>query len=120
MAKATMQDIIQAMRTAGYNYYGVRTGQVKNVGDILDPSHDWDFERDCQSDDYLPGTCATGIAAHYLDEDEDLIASIEKAITTNHMYGGDGQYIIGGNAMEYGSDSQEMVIANAEVIYVIK
>lgn len=115
-----MNEIIKAMREAGFNYYGVRTGKKQNIGDYLEPSHDWDLENDCESEDYLPGTCATIISAHRLDSDEDLEEAIAEAIKTNNRYCGDSQYIIGSNSMEYGFDPQEAIISDAKVIYIIR
>lgn len=107
--------------------YGIRTEDRElKVGDKLGCSHDWDIEHDCQSDELLPGICATGIGWLWLnnpgDDDSfaDDVAAVQEALDTNNKYCGDHQYLIGGRFVDYGYDPDESIIADAVVLAVIR
>lgn len=114
--------IAKAFDEKGYTYFGVRTGRIAEIGEKLEPSHDWDYENDCSSDEMLSGTCSTGIGGLWFDGEPEDEEEIEKAISRHikNNYVGEMTYIIGGNRSEYGNDDGEMIIANAEVIYIVK
>lgn len=120
---ANIKEIAKAIEKAfdekKYTCFGVRTGRTAEVGEKLEPSHDWDIENDWFSDELLPGTCCTGIGGDFEDyEDEE----IEKALAQHHKnyYLGEMTYIIGGRRSEYGNDPGEEIIADAEVIYIVE
>lgn len=115
-----VKEIINAYENKGYQYFAVRTGRVAKVGEILEPSHDWDFENDLPSDELLDGTCGTNIETIWFDDEEEVAEALEKAIAENKGYPGEMQYIIAGNSSEYGDDPHEVIIEDAEVIYIIK
>lgn len=117
---AIAQAIAKAFNEKGYTYFGVRTGRTAEIGEELEPSHDWDYENDCSSDEMLSGTCSTGISDLWFDGESEDEEEIKKAIARHikNNYDGEMTYIIGGNKSEYGNDAGEMIIANAEVIFV--
>ena len=115
-----MQKIIEA-KNSGYRYFGIRTGRVAKIGEELERSHDWDYENDCESEELLDGTCATGFNGMlWFDGEEEDDELVEQAIALNKKtYGGDMQYVIGGYDSEYGNDEQEIIISGATVIAII-
>ena len=116
------QAIANAFDEKGYTNFGIRTGRVAEIGEELEPSHDWNHEDDCFSEETLPGTCSTGIGGLWFDGEAEDEEEIEKAIARHirNNYDGEMTYIIGGNRSEYGEDDGELIIANAEVIYIVK
>lgn len=116
------QAIAKAYDEKGYTYFGVRTGRNAEIGEELECSRDWDYENDWFSDELLPGTCSTGIGNLWFDGESEDEEEIEKAIARhleNH-YVGEMTYIIGGKDSTYGDDMGEMIIADAEVICIVK
>ena len=84
------QAIAKAYDEKGYTYFGVRTGRTAEIGEELEPSHDWDYENDWFSDELLPGTCSTGIGNLWFDGEVEDEEEIEKAIARhneNHYVG---------------------------------
>lgn len=117
-----INEIIQAIANAheqmGYDAFGVRTDnrEVK-IGEDCECSHDWDYENDCQSDNYLDGTSATSFGYLYFDEEDEN--NVREAIAYNLAhYVGKTTYIIGGKRENYGMDENETIIEDATVIYV--
>jgi hypothetical protein len=108
--------------TRPYEVYGIRTEDRQfTVGDTgLGCSRDWDHDIDDYSEDYLPGLCATGIGYLWLDGGEDDINAIQEALDYNNGYSGDHQYLIGGDLVDYGEDSSEIVIRNGVILAVIR
>ena len=115
-----MQKIIEA-KDNGYRYFGIRTGKAAEIGEELECSHDWDYENDCESEDLLDGTCATGFnGSLWFDGEEEDDELVEQAIALNKKrYSGDMQYVIAGYDSEYGNDEQEVIILGATVIAII-
>ena len=119
-----IKEIIAAMQTAynnGYTSFGVRTGENVKIGQELECSHDWDYENDCESEDFLNGTCATGFGYLWFDGEREDEEAVVKAIEHNaKCYAGEMQYIIAGNSEDYGADDKEVIIESAVVIAVVK
>lgn len=115
------QSIAKAFNEKGYTCFGVRTGRAAEIGEELEPSHDWDHESDWFSDELLPGTCSTGIGYLWYDGESEDEEEIEKAIAKHKRlrYYGEMTYIIGGLREDYGEDDGEKIIENAEVICII-
>lgn len=108
-----------------FRAFGFRTcNDDLAIGDELAASYD--LSDDAEPDTLLDGTSATGFDYLWLyDEpsDEDLaddLATIEKALETNATYCGRRTYLIAGQRSSEGQDEDEIVIANAEVIAIIK
>lgn len=94
--------------------FGIRTDDLDlNVGEYFGLSHDWDFENDRPSDEYLNGTCTTGIRYMFADE-EDITEAVEKALEKQN-YCGKYQYLVAGTASEYGDDDLELIINNSNL-----
>lgn len=127
MTRTYIKDAMDAITTAyktnkHIRYFGVRGDDTGiTIGQELNPSYDWDYENDRQSDRKLSGTCAVKIGYLWFelaDGEEDL-EEIEKAIAyhvKNYQY--KNISVIGGSDQEYGADENETIITNAEVIYI--
>lgn len=127
-----MKELVEAMKKAkadGYNAFGIRVIEneagVLNVGDACPDSYDWDYELDCSTRDTtgekLGGACAIEINTSMLlldgDDDEDVVAEIEKAIKNSACYYGEQVLLIGGKfGSEYGNDEHEIIIELADVL----
>jgi hypothetical protein len=125
MTRTYIKEAMDAITTAYKNnkhirYFGVRGDDTGiTVGQELDPSYDWDYENDRQSDRKLSGTCAVKIGYLWYDGEEEDLEEIEKAIAyyvKNYQY--KNISVIGGSDQEYGADENETIITNAEVIYI--
>lgn len=117
--KAAVSEMVSIIQEAKHSYYGIRSGRAQQIGDIIPPSHDWDFENDCESEDLLPGACTTGVNTMFSDN-EWLIDKLTAAVNANSIYDGDQQYLVGGNSAVYGDDESELIIEDAQVLYIIK
>lgn len=121
-----MEELIRKINEEGYTWIGIRhlaDDENYKVGDFCRNSYDWDYENDRSSyenDDpeELPGTCAynTRINSGW-DEDEEIEIKLKKAISGSACYSGKIA-VIAGNYAEYGNDPEEIIIENAEVIYL--
>lgn len=122
-----MKEIIRKITEENYKWIGIRhlaEDENYTVGDFCRNSYDWDYENDCSSYDAenpieLDGTCAydTRIDSNW-DDDEEIEEKILKAISESDCYSG-RIAIIAGNYAEYGNDPEEIIIENAEVIYLV-
>ena len=121
-----MKALIRKITEENYKWIGIRhlaDDENYTVGDFCRNSYDWDYENDrssYESDDpeELPGTCAydTKINSNW-DDEEEIEGKILKAITESDCYSGKIA-VIAGNSAEYGNDPEEIIIENAEVIYL--
>lgn len=121
-----MKALIKKINEEGYAWIVIRhlsDDENYEVGDFCRNSYDWDYENDCSSYDTenpeeLPGTCAynTGIDSAW-DDDDEIEEKILKAISGSSCYSGKIA-VIAGNRAEYGNDQEEIIIENAEVIYL--
>lgn len=121
-----MEELIRKIKQECYRYVGIRhlaDDEEYNVGDICRNSYDWDYENDCSSYESnnpveLQGSCSfdTGIIAEWDDESE-IRQKLENAIDASDCYCG-RLAVIAGNRSECGSDDGEIIIKNAEVIYL--
>lgn len=124
MTSREIYDIIKASEHT-FCAFGVRTcDDDLAIGDELPASRD--LSDDAEPDTLLDGTSATGFDYLWLyDEpsEEDIaddVATIEKALKTNAAYRGIHTYLIAGQHSSYGQDEDEIVIADAQVIAIIK
>lgn len=90
------------------------------IGDTCRRSYEWDYENDCSTYNTdnpikLSGTCAVIIKTEDMT-DAQIIANA-KEMARN--YAGEQTIIIGGYDYEYGSDENEIIINQAEVLAVI-
>lgn len=128
----TIQEIKKIIKEEGFEHFGLRADNMTyNVGDICENSHqlfqDPEFDEDeelvypaitdKESPYYgfydageLEGTCAIKVT-------EDSIA---RSLESVKIYSGNHLYLIAGNDVEYGYDEDEIIIKDAEVLWVIK
>lgn len=122
-----MKKLIEKINQEGYTFVGIRhlsNDESYKVGDFCRNSYDWDYENDRSSYDSedpieLPGACAynTGINSGW-DEDDEIEEKILKAISESSCYYGKIAVIAGDYAC-YGNDQEEIIIRDAEVIYLV-
>lgn len=120
-------NIIETIKTAknnGFRFFGVRVvPEIVAVGQILDPSHDWDMENDCPSEYTLPGTCAIMIDCDGLlyDDEQEVEDSIANAVNRSKVYDGPMTVLVGSKTgYEDGWDIGEIVLEDATVLAIIK
>ena len=130
------KELVEAMKQAtesGYHVFGIRTIEnpagVLNVGDSVPDSYDWDYENDISTrettGETLPGACAIQIFSDdlWLDgtDDDETEAAICDAVKKSSVYYGEQVLLIAGKGRYlYGSDLDEIIIADADVIGVVK
>lgn len=125
-SKESMEELIRKINEERYTYIGIRhlaDDENYQVGDFCRNSYDWNYENDCSSyytenPEELSGACAynTNINSSW-DDGEEIKGKIIKAISESDCYSG-RIAIIAGKLAEYGNDSEEIIIENAEVIYL--
>ncbi len=100
--------------------YGIRGDDIDiTIGQKLDASFDWDYEYDRPSTNKLNGTCAVNIGYLWFDGEDDDINLVKAAYDyLVSEYGYKNISVIAGTDFEYGADEKEVIIKNAEVIYI--
>lgn len=95
-------------------WYGLRSCDEKaNIGDVLQPSVNWDLSNidedgDYDKDEYkLNGSSAVSIGDFYDAEDADM----ENILAVANKYPGCKLYLVKGTFMDYGSDGMEAIIS---------
>lgn len=121
-----MKALIKKITEENYKWIGIRhlaNDENYTIGDFCRNSYEWDYEYDCSSYDSenpeeLPGACAydTRIDSVW-DDEEEIEEKIRKAISESDCYSGKIA-VIAGNSAEYGNDPEEIIISDAEVIYL--
>lgn len=130
------KELVEAMKQAtksGYHVFGIRTIEnaagVLNVGDSVPDSYDWDYENDISArettGENLPGACAIQVFSDYLwldgTDDDEAESAICDAVKKSSVYYGEQVLLIAGKGRyEYGNDQDEIIIADADVIGVVK
>lgn len=76
-------------------------------GDLVEPSHDWDFENDMSSDDKLDGCSTIGLND---SDDADWIASEIDRMVALYGNGTCKLVLVSGDDMGYGDDDNELLI----------
>ena len=125
-SKESIKELIRKINKERYTYIGIRhlaDDENYQIGDFCRNSYDWNYENDCSSyytenPEELPGTCAynTNINSSW-DDGEEIKGKIITAISESDCYSG-RIAIIAGKSAEYGNDQEEIIIENAEVIYL--
>lgn len=121
MNKAEIANIILK---GEYTIYGLRhltSDESYEIGEELRNSYDWDYENDQSTYNTnepveLPGACAIHIHAEYMDEVEEVMDEIDRALRASSIYGGDRIALIAGDYYEYGNDEDEVIIRNADFL----
>lgn len=122
------ETIYDAIKANDHNYreFGIRTcADDCEIGEELEPSYNWDWEKDEDEWEKLDGTCATGFAYLSMDESdkEADLATIQDAISTNEKYThlGKHTYLIATKyGSSYGDDDGEVILQYAEVVAILR
>ena len=108
------ENLLQKIKDARFNYVGIYgSDKIYQEGDYTPASLDFG------TDELLNGTSSTGLGYLWNDLEQEDIETLQEAIDFhNDEYDGiyDYRYIIGGDRQEYGTDKNESVIKNAQVI----
>lgn len=117
-------EIAKIIKESKYQFFGIRhlaDDEDYKIGDIARNSYDWDYENDISSYHTDPieldGTCAynTQIESDF-DELEEIVEKLNKSIK-NATYSGKIA-VLGCNYIEYGADENEIIMEDAEVLFI--
>lgn len=109
------EEAMNIAAAGGWDSMGVRSDfEYFTVGTMLEPSVDYD---DGEPTDWvLDGTCTTGIYRGY--EPDRPMCVFPKALIINKLYyPWTHTYLVGGAGGTLGADNDELIIANAVVLY---
>jgi hypothetical protein len=143
MDRKELIEMLNAIKNSPDGYFGIRSENYKyNIGDTCfksrqlyqDPVYDeitnelvYPYIEDgiyagFYDGGELDGTSVTQIGSLNLHEDflEEDLETLNNAIKQNKMYDGKHQYIVSGTIWNNGNDYGEVILSNAEVIYIIK
>lgn len=121
-------EILKKVNDEGYGVVAIRhcaEDEEYKVGDICRNSFDWNYELDHSTYEdeeqvELNGTCGLHIIGfENLDEEEveEAIELFNKAMEKANVYSGQ-VVVIAGDSYDYGSDEDEVIIRDAEVIAI--
>lgn len=121
-------EILKKVNNEGYGVVAIRhcaEDETYSVGDVCRNSFDWNYEEDHSTyeDDWqveLNGTCGLHIVGfENLDEEEieEATELFNKAMEKANVYSGQ-VVVIAGDSYDYGSDEDEVIIRDAEVIAI--
>lgn len=123
-----VEEILKKVNDEGYGVVAIRhcaEDEEYNVGDICRNSFDWNYELDhstYEDEEHveLNGTCGLHIIGfENLDEEEveEATELFNKAMEKANVYSGQVVVIVG-DSYDYGSDEDEVIIRDAEVIAI--
>lgn len=121
----TINEVMEAINAhnakTGNSYYAVRGDDRNyNVGDKLECSKDFADDSETYGQE-LNGTSGTSISYLYFDGEEEDIQAIKEAIDYNKQaYSYKNLYIITGIYNDYGTDENEILLDDAEVVCKIE
>jgi hypothetical protein len=108
---------IAAIKDSDYSYFGIRaTDEVLTVGAHCQDSRVWD-DGDA-TDETLDGASATKISLNDYT-DTTIKTALAAALEANKPYRAAHHYIIASDSMEYGEDTNEIILRDAVVVAVI-
>ena len=121
-------EILKKVNDEGYGVVAIRhcaEDEEYNVGDICRNSFDWNYELDHSTYEdeeqvELNGTCGLHVIGfENLDEEEveEATELFNKAMEKANVYSGQVVVIVG-DSYDYGSDEDEVIIRDAEVIAI--
>ena len=121
-------EILKKVNDEGYGVVAIRhcaEDEEYNVGDICRNSFDWNYELDHSTYEdeeqvELNGTCGIHVIGfENLDEEEveEATELFNKAMEKANVYSGQVVVIVG-DSYDYGSDEDEVIIRDAEVIAI--
>lgn len=123
-----VKEILKKVNEEGYGVVAIRhcaEDEEYNVGDICRNSFDWNYELDHSTYEdeeqvELNGTCGIHVIGfENLDEEEieEATELFNKAMEKANVYSGQVVVIVG-DSYDYGSDEDEVIIRDAEVIAI--
>lgn len=126
MKKAIMniKEAARAIMNSNYEIFGIRhiaPDESYKVGDYTRNSYDWDNENDLSSYETNPkeldGTSAYFTGIDTLDDEEQIETKILSALEESKVYSG-AAILLGGDRYDWGNDDNEVIIEDAEVLYI--
>ena len=123
-----VEEILKKVNDEGYGVVAIRhcaEDEEYNVGDICRNSFDWNYELDHSTYEdeeqvELNGTCGRqiiGVENFDEEEVEEATELFNKAMEKANVYSGQVVVIVG-DSYDYGSDEDEVIIHDAEVIAI--
>lgn len=120
-------NIKEAVRTiinSNYEIFGIRhiaSDESYKIGDCTRNSYDWDIENDVSSYETnsreLDGTSAYFTGIDTLDDEEEIEKKLLIALEKSKVYSGTA-ILLGGDRYDWGNDDSEVIIEDAEVLYI--
>lgn len=119
-----IKEAVRAIMNSNYEIFGIRhiaSDESYKVGDYTRNSYDWDNENDLSSYETNPkeldGTSAYFAGIDTLDDEEEIEAKILSALEESKVYSGTA-ILLGGDRYDWGNDDNEVIIEDAEVLYI--
>ena len=118
-------EILKSISENNHNVIAIRHcchDEKYAIGDFCRNSYVWDEVNECSSyyteKEEFDGTCGYAVFELFDAESEgEAEEIIKKALLESSCYDGEA-VLIAGNGYEYGNDESEVIIENAEVIYI--
>lgn len=113
--KILLQKINELLNGHDWCYVGLRGMYADEKTGVMRPSHIW--EDGNMTDNMLDGTCAIALGEWWNGIDID-IATIEDLMRRAKMYGDGNIGVIIGNNAQAGEDTAEVILRDAECIFI--
>lgn len=119
-----IKEAVRTIMDSDYEVIGIRhiaSDESYKVGDYTRNSYDWDNENDLSSYETNPkeldGTSAYFTGIDTLDDEEEIETKILSALEESKVYSG-AAILLGGDRYDWGNDDNEIIIEDAEVLYI--
>lgn len=113
--KILLQKINELLNGRDWCYVGLRGMYAEETTGLLRPSHIW--EDGSMTEDLLDGTCAIALG-EWWDGPDFSDSDIEPAMRRAQMYGDGNIGVIIGNNAQAGEDIAEVILRDAECIFI--
>ena len=118
------EKVLEVIKNSSYEIFGIRhiaSDESYIVGDCARNSYDWDIENDVSSYETdsreLDGTSAYFTDIDTLDDEEEIEKKLLIALEKSKVYSGTA-VLLGGDRYDWGNDDNEVIIEDAEVLYI--
>ena len=119
-----IKEAVRTIMDSNYEIIGIRhitSDESYKVGDYARNSYDWDIENDVSSYETDPkeldGTSAYFTDIDTLDDEEEVEKKLLIALEESKVYSG-AAILLGGDRYDWGNDDNEVIIEDAEVLYI--
>lgn len=119
-----IKEAVRTIMDSDYDVIGIRhitSDESYKVGDYARNSYDWDIENDVSSYETDPkeldGTSAYFTDIDTLDDEEEVEKKLLIALEESKVYSG-AAILLGGDRYDWGNDDNEIIIEDAEVLYI--